>query len=195
MARGWRDLNVIVEPMLLPAHKVRAPRLDDWQYALPKGTELDRRGLRIEVSFVEVVDIRFREDISGVGKRWDPFAAPKLRVPANMIVMEMRAHHEIDLLGPRAGGGEPLKIRGLEHAPPRPRRAHSVVAAAGVDQDFLFADLQQPAVYAQFDFAARRIVWIGRKPMRVLAMQFIAEVWKELFRIIDRLIGLLDPRD
>ena len=71
--------------------------------------------------------------------------------------MQMRAHHHVDFLGPGAGGGEPLEIGLVEHVPERPAGLVLLVAAAGVDQDGLAADLEQPAVHHQPDAAALRL--------------------------------------
>ena len=172
--------------MLLAAHKIGASGFDDRQHAFAKRAELDRRGLGIEIGLVEIVHVGFREHITRVGERRHPAAVLHLRVPADMIVMQVRAHHEVDLLRPRAGRGEPLKPGRVEHAPPRPRRPHAIVAAARVDQDLLPADLKQPAMHAEFDLGGRGIVVIWRQPMRMLLVDLVGEFRKQLLRIVDR---------
>src|SRR5262249_1216035 len=92
----------------------------------------------------------------------------------------------------RAGRGKALEVRRVEHAPPRPCRAHAIVAATGVDQDLLAADLEQPAVHAQLDLAARRLVVVRCGPVFILARDIVGEFRKDFLRVVDREIGFLD---
>src|SRR5262249_42681783 len=116
----------------------------------------------------------------------------QLRVPSDMVVVQVRAHHQADFVRLRAGRGEALEIGRLEHAPPGPRRAHAIVAAAGVDQDLLAADLEQPAVHAELDLAARRLVVARCEPAFMLAQNVVGELRKDFPRIVDREVGFLD---
>ena len=170
----------------MPLDQIGAAGLDDRQHAFAEGAELDRRGLRIEIGLVEIIDVGLGEHVARVRKRRHPAAVLQLRVPADVIVMQVRAHHQVDLVRPRAGGGEPVEIGRVQHAPPRPRRAHAIVAAAGVDQDLLPADLQQPAVHAELDLGRRRIVVAGREPVRMLVADRVGEFGKQLLRVVDR---------
>ena len=49
------DLDMVVQPMLLAAHKVGAARFDDREHTFAKRAEFDRRGPRIEVRLVEIL--------------------------------------------------------------------------------------------------------------------------------------------
>jgi hypothetical protein len=111
-----------------------------------------------------------------------------------MVVVQVGAHHHVDVLGPRAGAGEPLRIVGVEVGPERPVRLELVVAAAGVDQDVLIPDPQQPAVHAELDQPAVRLVVVRRKPVRVLPVDLVAPLGKDLRRRVGRQIGFLDAR-
>src|SRR5262245_36872077 len=145
---------MIAQPMRA-GDETSASCFDDWQYALAKGSKLNGSSFGIGVGLQIIFEIRLREDVSRVWKYGNPAAIPKLRVPANMIVMQVRAHDQVDLVWSRSRCGEPLKKRRVEHIPERARRPRFVVAAARVDQDLLVVDLQQPTVHAQFDEAGR----------------------------------------
>jgi hypothetical protein len=79
--------------------------------------------------------------------------------------------------------------------PPRPRRLGFVVAAAGIDQDFLAADLQQPAMHAEHDRAFAGIIVVWRQPVFVLGHVRVGEVRKNVAQRIVRDVGFLDTRD
>jgi hypothetical protein len=106
--------------------------------------------------------------------------------------MQMRAHHEIDFLGTRAGGGKPIEICHVEHVPEGAPRFDFVVAATRVDQDFLAADLQQPTVNGEPDPACLSLVVMGRKPCPVLGQMCIGEFRKDFPQRISRKVGFLD---
>ena len=109
--------------------------------------------------------------------------------------MQVRAHHQAYFLGPRTGSGQPLEVVDVEHVPERPARLDLVVAAAGVDQDLLAADLQQPAMHAELDLSGIGVVVVRRQPMLVLGQMRIAEVRKNVPQHIVRNVGFLDARD
>ena len=112
-----------------------------------------------------------------------------------MIVMQVCAHHEIDFLRSRSGGGKALQVRQIEHVPEWPPGFCFVIAAARVDQDHLAADLQQPAVHGQPDQSCFGLVVMRRQPGLVLGDMRIGEFRKNIPRRIGREIGLLDARD
>ena len=58
MSRSRRDLEMVVEPMLLTANKIRATRFDDWQHAFPKGAEFYGRSFRVKIRLLKILDIR-----------------------------------------------------------------------------------------------------------------------------------------
>ena len=112
-----------------------------------------------------------------------------------MIVMQMRAHHEVDFLRSHAGGGEPLEIRQIEHVPKWPPRLDLVVAAARVDQDFLATDLQQPAVNGEPDATGFGLVMMRCKPRPVFGQMRVTEFRKDFAKRISRKICLLDANN
>ena len=139
------DLDKVVNAVRTLYH-VGLAVFEDRHHAFAERAEFGRAFLRIGIDLGEVVDVRLVEDVTRIGKRRHPFAVALHRIPADMIVMQMRAHHHVDVLRPRAGGGQPLQIRLVEPMPERTAGLVLVVAAAAVDQDGLAADLQQPAM-------------------------------------------------
>ena len=109
--------------------------------------------------------------------------------------MQVRAHHQIDFVGPRAGRGEPLEPRRVEHVPCRPQRPRFLVAAAAVDQDLAAVELQQPAMHAQFDLARGRIVVMRAEPVGVLGELRLGHRRENIRYRINRQIGFLDAGD
>ena len=124
---------------------------EDRHDAFAESAELRRAFLRVGIDLGEIIDVGLGKDIARIGEGRHPFAVLLPRIPADMVVMQVRAHHHVDLFRPRAGGGQPFEIRLVEHVPERPARLDLVVAAAAVDQDFLAADLQQPAMHREPD--------------------------------------------
>src|SRR5512132_3012072 len=57
---------------------------------------------------------------SSAGPSRHPFPIFLLGIPADMIVMQMGAHHEVDVFGPRSRGGKPLEVGQIEHVPEGP---------------------------------------------------------------------------
>src|SRR5262245_57965338 len=118
MAGRRHDVDMIAQAMRT-GDETGAPGFDDRQYALAKRSKLDRSGFGIGVGLQIIFEIRLREDVSRVRKCGNPTTIPKLRIPAHVIVMQVRAHDEIDLVWPRSRCGEPLKKRRVEHVPER----------------------------------------------------------------------------
>ncbi len=149
VARRRIDLDEVVEPVRPAADQVGLAVFEDGHHAFAEGAEFGRALFRIGVDLGKIIDVRLGEHIARVGKGRHPFAVLLPRVPADVVVVQMRAHHHVDLLGPRAGGGKALEKGLVEHVPERAAGLVLLVAAAGVDEDFLAADLQQPAMHGQ----------------------------------------------
>ncbi len=64
--------------------------------------------------------------------------------PADMIDMQVGAHHHVDLFGLHACRCQARQIGRVELIPERPCLARLVISDAGVDQDLAPADLEQP---------------------------------------------------
>ena len=194
MAGRGVDLDEIIDAVRARDH-VGLAVFEDRHHAFAEGAELGRAFLGVGIDLGEVVDVRLVEHVARVREGRHPFAVFLLRVPADVVVMQMRAHHQVDLLRPCAGGGEPLQVIDVEHVPPRPARLDLVVAAAAVDEDFLAADLQEPAMHAEHDQAFAGIVVMRRQPAFVLGHMRVGEVREDVAQRIAREIGFLDARD
>ena len=181
--------------MRAAAHQVGLAIFKDRHDAFAERAELGRSFFRVRVNLREIIDVGFRKHVTGIGKCGDPLAVLLLRVPPDMVVMQMRAHHHVDFFRPRAGGREPFEIRQIEHVPERPAGLRLVVAAARVDQDFLAADLQQPAVDGEPDLPGLGLIVVRRQPGLVLGHVGVGEIRKDVPQRIAREIGFLDPRD
>src|SRR5664279_3326394 len=106
--------------------------------------------------------------------------------------MQMRAHHQVDFVRPRAGSLQPVEPRRVEHVPMRSLWARLVVAAATVDQDLAAVDLQQPAMDAELEQIAGWIVMVRRKPVAVLLEMRVGPFREQITRAVDRQIGFLN---
>ena len=70
-----------------------------------------------------------------------------------------------------------------------------VIADAGIDQDFLAADFQQPGVNAELQETGFRIVMVRHHPAHVLGHDLVAPVGEELLRLEEEAVGFLDARN
>src|SRR5258708_23784185 len=93
MAASGQNVDEFVEAMR-PGHQIGAPGFDHRPDALTERAELRRRGGGVVVEVLEVIEIELGEHVARVGKRWQPLAVLELRVPADVVVMQMRAHHQ-----------------------------------------------------------------------------------------------------
>src|SRR5919108_6596445 len=75
------------------------------------------------------------EEVAGFRKGRHPSTVKEARVPTDVIDMQMRAQHIVDVLGRKTGGGQISKIRPVLLMIARLVRALFVVARAGVYQD------------------------------------------------------------
>ena len=123
---------------------LREPGLDDRQHAIAQRAADCRAFLRIAIDGEKVIVIGLAEDVFRIGKCRHPAAIVEPRIPADMIDMQVRAQHHVDLFRLHAGRGEPLQIGRVEIVPERAVLAGFVIADAGVDQDLAAADVEQP---------------------------------------------------
>jgi hypothetical protein len=109
-----------------------------------------------------------------------------------MVVVQVRAHDDVDLLRLDADSGQPREVGLVEHVPERTAGLVLLVAAAGVDQDGLAADPQEPRVHGEQDAAALRVVVVRRQPRHVAFELRVGDLRKHLLDRIGRQVGLLD---
>src|SRR6187399_1354313 len=94
--------------------------------------------------------LAIRHHVPGLRKRRYPPPILQPRVPADVIPVQMRAHHIIDILEPDTHGLESLfETVAVHHVPERPCRARLVIADTRIDQDGVLRRLDQEALYTK----------------------------------------------
>jgi len=169
--------------------------LDDGQYGIVVGVDLVDLGVGLLGQRRPVVVVGARHHVLGVGKGRHPLAVLQPRVPADVIDMQMRAHHEVDLLRLHARLAQAVEILGVEHVEARHAGTRLVVAAAGIDQDGVLAGAQQPGMDRRDQPAAFRLVIARRQPMTLGREGVGVELGKEILGRKARPHLLLDARD
>ena len=121
-----------------------------------------------------------RHDVARIGKGRDPAAVFEPGVPADMIPVQMRAHHVIDILDTDAGAGEIGEKGAPQPMKLRPRRTLLVVAEAGIDQDRVMPGLDDEAVKAEQEVAGRRVDQPGAGMIGVRPQDLGVEIGKKI---------------
>ncbi len=191
MAGRRLDLEMLVELGRAFDHLGQAS-LDHRQHRVAERTGIDRPGLGIVVELQVVVVVGAAEHVLGVLEGRHPFAVLEPGVPADMIDMQVGAHHHVDLVGLDAGCLQPLEILGLHQMPFGPMRARLVVADAGIDQDALAPHGQKPAMDAELQRIRGFLVVVGYQPVAVLLHHLGRPVGEEHLGIEVGLVGFLD---
>ena len=96
----------------------------------------ERCDFRLRVLLGPVIKLALGEHVARLREGRHPASVFQSRVPADMIDMQMRAHHEIDVADGNARGAERAHVGvvGLQ-VPFRAQRPRLVVADAAIDQD------------------------------------------------------------
>ena len=155
MAGGALEPDAVLHRVVV-VDQYRLPGRYDRQYAVLEGQAM-RRILATPCERLPVIELAARHDVAGVRKGRDPAAVVEPGVPADMVPMEMRAHHVIDRFGRHPGGGEIGEIGALHTVELRPGRPLLVVAEAGIDQDRVTPGLDDEGVKAEHQPARRRV--------------------------------------
>ena len=135
--------------------------LDDRQHRIVERAVVDALlGLAL---VLPVRVLALGEEIARVGKGRHPAAILELGVPAHVIDMQVRAHHEVDRLGRTAASLQAIEERRVELVPGRVV-ALLVVAEAGIDQDGVAAGLHDPGVHGADEAVGARFDMIGHHP-------------------------------
>src|SRR3990167_32452 len=137
--------------------------LDDRQHRIVERAVVHHA---LALRFALVLPVRvlaLGEEIARVGEGRHPAAVDELGVPADMIDMQMRAHHEVDRFGRAAAGAPPVHERRVELVPGRVV-ALLVVAEASVDQDRVLARLHHPGVDGADETVGARVDVVGQHP-------------------------------
>src|SRR5262249_33299352 len=132
------------------------PGLHDRQYAVFKSTAV-RCVFSALVNPLPMCELAPCYDVPCVWEGRDPASIVKPGVPADMIPMQVCAHHIIDVLRLNPDAGKIGEIRCAHPMKLRTCRAFLVVAEAGVDQDRVLAGFDDKGVEAEHQLTARRL--------------------------------------
>src|SRR5215203_4546968 len=114
VAWGWDQGDEIVESVSA-FHNVDAVGRDDRQHGI------SNPGTCCRIVFLTLCPMRklaVSEDVARVGEGRHPMAVLELRVPADMVNMQVRAHNKIDFVNAEPGACQAaLKSSGIHHVP------------------------------------------------------------------------------
>jgi hypothetical protein len=177
VAGSRQDARVVADRKII-AHDLMPLGFDDRQHAIDEG----RHGCR-GVLLGPVVKLAPREYVAGIRKRRYPAAIFEPRIPADVIDMQMRAHHVVDIADGKARRGEAAQkgVVGL-HVPFRPLRPRLVVADAAVDQDGVMRRLYDVRLEAQDQHVIVVERMRGTHPRAVLGQDFRRQAGQHLQR-------------
>lgn len=103
------------------------------------------------VVWIPILDVGSGQNIARVGEGRYPAVAVEPSIPADVIDVEVRADDEIDIVDTEPCRGRAIEEIGVEVGEHWDTRPDLVIAAAGVEQDDLVANLDHPALDARLD--------------------------------------------
>jgi hypothetical protein len=125
-------------------------------------------------------------DIGRVGKGWHPSPVFQARVPADVIGMQMRAHHIIDVVYSQASSRQTFfETIAVQHIPERARRSRLVVADTGIDENVVVGRLDYEALDAEHQ-PVLAIDKLRLQPLPVLVEGFFGQFREKAERIKKR---------
>jgi hypothetical protein len=114
------------------------------------------------------------------------------RVPADMVGVQMRAHHIVDVVDRQPDGRQfLLEAVAIEHVPKRPGRARLVVADAGIDQNVVVRRLDHKTLDAEQQ-SVRGIDKFRLQPGTVLIQDLFRQIREKSHRIEESTLLLDD---
>ena len=105
---------------------------------------------------VPIIIFGAADDVLGVGESRNPAPVDQLRVPTDMVLVQVGAHDIIDFPGLHARVGERAEEVGVVLVESGSGRPILVIAAAGVDQHRVAIGLHKERVVTHVDPAVRR---------------------------------------
>ena len=94
-------------------HQHRLAAFHHRQHAVVKGAYV-RGFLALRVHALPVFELAPCHQVTRVGKRWHPASVVEPRVPADMVDVQVGAHHVGDVVGAEPGLGHPLQEVGVQ---------------------------------------------------------------------------------
>jgi hypothetical protein len=122
----------------------------------------------VVVGRVPEVEVPLGHQVGGVREGGHPGAAVEAGVPADVVDVQVRVDHQVDVAGLHAGRGEVVQEAGVEAAPHRGVGPVLVVADAGVDEDGAAPAAQQPGLDRRVAVFRLRVPEVGGEPAAVL---------------------------
>ena len=98
-----------------------------------------------------------RHDVARLREGRHPLTVGETGVPPDMVPVQVRAHHEIDVLRLDPDAGQIVNKRAFHAVELRPGRTLLVIADTGIDQDRVMAGFDDKAVEAEDQLAGARL--------------------------------------
>ncbi len=190
VARRRNEPDLLVEGKIA-FHNLLAFGGDDRQHRV--GDPRHARGI-VLLALRPVRKLAVGHDIFRLGKGRHPAAVVEAGIPADMIAVQMRAHHIVDVVYREARSAQPLlEAVAVHHVPERPRRPRLVIADAGIDQDVVVRRLDHKTLDTEHQIAIRRIDEFRLEPGAVFVEHFLAQSGEKALQLEERAL-LFDNR-
>ena len=183
------EANVVNDLFPRVAHCAGLPRFNQRQHAV-----FEDHAPRFAFRHREEVPLALSEHIRRVGKDRRPPPVLPMRVPADMVHVQVRQQDVIDLFRPKAGGPKTLEHRIVEPVEQRAERTRFAVADAGIDDDGEPVGLHHPQMRFQWHAAVGQIKARGGKALVERVARFFVPEREQAFRR-QRKIGLVNACD
>ena len=190
MARRRQNSRVIAQNKIV-GHDVRFFSLNHRQYAVD-----ERRHFSLRVRVEPIVVLALGEHIAGVGEGRHPSSVFQPRIPADVVDMQVRAHHEVDVCDREARSRERAHIAVVRvHVPLRTIRPRLVVTDATIDQHSMMWRLHDVGLEAQDE----RVGVVERTgllhPSAIFGEHVRRQIWQHVLRLQERGFLLDDAMD
>ena len=191
VARREREGYLVVERVVV-GHDVGLAGLDHREHAVVDAAV----GIFLAalVDRDPVVVLGACEEVARVGEGRHPAPVHQPRVPAHVVGVEMGAHHEVDIVGREADGGEPVEVsRRRAVRPGRVEAALLVVADAGIDQDRPVPGPQHVGLHRHHQPVRGGVEEAGLEPGAVRGEGLLTRVRQQEEHVEIGLLGFDDP--
>ena len=153
MARRRQDRHPGAERPC-PLHQIGQPRRQHRRDAAFENAVVIGKGRMPGGVAAPAVNLGLLHDVARIGKGRHPLAVAQLRVPAAMVVMQVRADDQIDVLRPVTRLGQALDEGNVQPVEER-HRMRLAVAGTRIDQHHAIIRLENPALEDQIEHVLR----------------------------------------
>ena len=172
VARSEPQRDRLADPIPL-AHQFRAARVEQRLHAVLENVGVHERArcgwAGAPAVRIPVVALDRGEQVASVRKRRHPAARVQLRIPADVVDVQMRADDDVDVLRCEARSRHSRQERRVETAEDRDAGPLLGVAGARVVQDLEAVDLEDPALQERIDAVCILAVVLRRQSRREAA--------------------------